>query len=124
MSKYDLKDITDIEAEKAFFSEVIIRGFRYLHENFHINILTPYLEFANSYYLQTYFTEKLLQLNYTELSYHYNNLYHRSKQKQPYQIFTNLLELSNAGILENRDDIFIGSEDIYSTFSDQMPFSY
>ena len=93
MSKYDLKDITDIEAEKAFFSEVIIRGFRYLHENFHINILTPYLEFANSYYLQTYFTDKLLQLNYTELSYNYNNLYHRSKQKQTYKIFTNLFEL-------------------------------
>jgi hypothetical protein len=110
--KYDLSDIR--MDENLLLKDVLIRGFRFINEELRIRILTPYLEYANAYYLQSHYADEILKMHYKEIYRHYNEMY--SRNKQFYKVYADLKELSKNNILVNNGEVFSGTESTLDLF--------
>ncbi len=122
LSKYDLvKTITTAELNSTILNDVLTKGFRYLSEDLRIYILTPYLELANAYYLQSLYAEKILHMNHNEITRHYNEMYRRPTKKPAYQNLANLVEMRHAKIIQGGHGIFYGYDNLYQDFQEQLP---
>ena len=120
LTKYDLKEMDSKEVCYALLTEILLRGLRFLTENLKIYILTPYLELSNAYYLQSHFANRMLDMDYLEISRHYSDMYRRKKRKLPYQINANLVEMRHAEIIQGKRGIFSGFEEIFNKFQTQV----
>ena len=89
-----------------------------------IYILTPYLELANSYYLKSFFAEKLLYMDTLDIEKHYSELYKRPTAKPTYQINTNLLEMKEVEIINKEKDGYVGYENIFQPFAEKLSVPY
>ncbi len=121
INKYDLADIDERDTRRGLLNEVLKEGFRYLSEDLKIFILTPYLELSNAFYLQSHYAEGLIPLEHEEIGRHYDDMYQRARKKQPFQILANLMEISDAGILDQKGTVFSGKEELFNSFSKALP---
>jgi len=123
LAKFDLLR-SSLKNIDAVLIEILKRGHQYLKENLNIYALTPYLELANSYYLKSYFAEKLLNMNANDIEKHYSEMYRRYTKKPIYQINSNLLEMDEVEIIQKEKDGYIGHDDIFTQFQEDFSTPY
>ncbi len=122
LTKFDLTKINpQSDISLILLNDVLLQGFRYLTEKLNINILTPYLELSNAYYLQSHLSGQLLNLEHTEIERHYAEMYPRTRHKPLYQTYTNLIEMKEAEIIQGQKGVFSGYPDLFDRFTTQMP---
>jgi hypothetical protein len=121
ISKYSLAELNAPEINATILNDVLTKGFRFLSEDLKIYILTPYLELTNAYYLQSLYADKLLHLRYNEISRHYSEMYKRAKKKPDYQNLANLVEMRHAQIIQGKQGVFYGYDELFEGFQEHMP---
>jgi len=99
--------------QNAILGEVLERGYHTLKKKLRINILTPYIEMSNSYYLPSLISGEMLWLRGEQIEAQYRFLYNAGRRKPRYQFLLNLMELTEANILERKDDSFGGNREIF-----------
>jgi len=115
LSKFDLQNQNG-QDDILLMAELLENGLHFLKKEMKINILAPYLQLSNSYYLPAAWAGENVAMNENDIMSSMKGIYPRFKGHTLYQVANYMYEMTKENIFETKGDTYIGNNEVLQTY--------